>query len=201
MLSVNELTCSRGERALFRDVSFDLKPGTWLQVGGPNGVGKTTLLRTLVGLCAADAGSVFWRGEPVATDVAAYRRESIYLGHPAALKDDLTAVENLRMANALDGFPIPVATATTALRRMGLQARSGLPARVLSAGQRRRTLLARLLVRPAKLWVLDEPFAALDGDAALEVTELLRAHVAGGGIAVLTSHQPVPLVGGSVLAL
>jgi heme exporter protein A len=201
MLSVIDLTCSRGERTLFRELSFELPSGTWLQIGGPNGAGKTTLLRTLVGLSNAESGTVCWRGQTVAAAAESFHRESIYLGHPAGLKDDLTAVENLCMANALDGFELTADDAASALRRMGLPARAGLPTRLLSAGQRRRTLLSRLLVRPAKLWVLDEPYAALDVDAVDEVTRLLGAHVENGGIAVLTSHQPVPLAGGRLLTL
>lgn len=201
MLLASRLACLRGDRLLFDDVNFALEPGAWVQVSGANGAGKTTLLRTVMGLCSPERGEVRWAGEPVGDRPEAFRRASIYLGHHAALKDDLTPLENLRVAGALDGSPVGEAEARSALERLGLRGRTGLPTRVLSAGQRRRALLARLLVRPAALWVLDEPFAALDTDAVDTVVEMLGTHLAGGGMALLTSHQPVALAGGGVLAL
>ena len=201
MLSATQLACSRGDRTLFSDVNLALAPGDWVQVTGANGAGKTTLLRTLVGLGTAEHGEVRWGGVPIREAADAFRRACLYLGHPPAVKDDLTPLENLRVANAIDGCALAEPEALAALHRMGLHGSNNLPTRVLSAGQRRRALLARLLVRPASLWVLDEPFAALDTDAVDQVVGLLGAHLAGGGMAVLTSHQPVGLAGGRVLAL
>ncbi|MEO8058646.1 MAG: cytochrome c biogenesis heme-transporting ATPase CcmA [Burkholderiales bacterium] len=202
MLSATHLACSRGERLLFKDLSLALAPGAWLQVSGTNGAGKTTLLRTVVGLSEPEHGEVRWNGVPITECAETYRRALLYLGHHAAVKDELTPLENLRLANELDGLPLADADALSALQRMSLHGRGKLPTRWLSAGQKRRVLLARLLVRPATLWVLDEPFAALDTNAVALIGELLRAHLASGGMALLTSHQPVPLTtGGAEVAL
>ena len=201
MLSATHLACSRGERLLFKDLSLSLAPGAWLQVNGTNGSGKTTLLRTLVGLSEPEHGEVRWNGMPIAECAETYRRALLYLGHHTAVKDELTPLENLRLGNQLDGLPLADADALAALQRLGLQGRGNLPTGWLSTGQKRRVLLARLLVRPATLWVLDEPFAALDTNAVALVGALIAAHLAGGGLAVLTSHQPVPLVGGGEVSL
>ena len=191
MLKVSGLACSRGERQLFADVSFSLAAGEWLHVQGENGAGKTSLLRLLVGLSPADAGEIYWRG--VAASEAGFHRDLLYLGHHAAVKDELTPLENLCLSAALDGIPLDEKAALAALVRLGLRGREALPVRVLSAGQKRRVLLARLLTRPAALWVLDEAFNALDSGAVQLLGELLGEHLAKGGLAVLTSHQPLPL--------
>jgi heme exporter protein A len=191
MLKVSRLACSRGERQLFADVSFSLAAGEWLHVQGENGAGKTSLLRLLVGLSPADAGEIYWRG--VAASEAGFHRDLLYLGHHAAVKDELTPLENLCLSAALDGIPLDEKAALAALVRLGLRGREALPVRVLSAGQKRRVLLARLLTRPAALWVLDEAFNALDSGAVQLLGELLGEHLAKGGLAVLTSHQPLPL--------
>ena len=199
MLNVSGLACSRGDRRLFSDVGFKLAAGEWLHVQGENGSGKTSLMRLLVGLSPADAGTVSWRGEPAPSPE--FRRELIYIGHHAAVKEDLTPLENLRLSAALDGSALDERDALAALLRMGLRGREELPVRVLSAGQKRRVLLARLLTRPAALWVLDEAFNALDVAAVKLLGDLISAHLGGGGIAVLTSHQPLPVPGGKALVL
>jgi heme exporter protein A len=199
MLKVSGLTCSRGERQLFADVSFSLAAGEWLHVQGENGAGKTSLLRLLVGLSPADAGEIYWRG--VAASEADFHRDLLYLGHHAAVKDDLTPLENLCLSAALDGIPLDEKAALAALVRLGLRGREALPVRVLSAGQKRRVLLARLLTRPAALWVLDEAFNALDSGAVQLLGVLIGEHLAKGGLAVLTSHQPLPLPAGKRLML
>jgi heme exporter protein A len=201
MFSASRLVCSRGGRVLFHDLSMTVSPGAWVQVTGTNGAGKTTLLRTLVGLSAPDCGELRWGGLPMRDNAGAFRRALLYVGHQAAVKDALTPVENLCQGNRLDGHPLTEAQALYALNSIGLRGRGNLPTRCLSAGQKRRVLLARLLTRPATLWVLDEPFAALDTDAVQLVTELIGAHLARAGMAILTSHQPVPLPGGGVVAL
>ncbi|HEY8856717.1 MAG TPA: cytochrome c biogenesis heme-transporting ATPase CcmA [Rugosibacter sp.] len=201
MLKVSGLACSRGERRLFADISFSLAAGEWLHVQGENGAGKTSLLRLLVGLSPADAGEITWRGVDVAADESDFRRELIYLGHHVAVKDELSALENLQFSAALDGLRLGEEDALSALKRLGLRGREALPVRVLSAGQKRRVLLARLLTRPAALWVLDEAFNALDSGAVQLLGLLLGEHLAGGGLAVLTSHQPLPLPGGQQLIL
>jgi len=199
MLNVAGLACSRGERRLFSDVAFSLAAGEWLHVKGENGAGKTSLMRLLVGLSPADGGDIRWRGEPAPS--AEFRRDLIYLGHHAAVKEDLTPLENLRLAAALDGAELDERSALAALIRLGLRGREELPVRVLSAGQKRRVLLARLLTRPSVLWVLDEAFNALDVRAVTLLGELIAEHLAKGGMAVLTSHQPLPVPGGKELVL
>lgn len=199
MLKVSGLACSRGERQLFADVSFSLAAGEWLHVQGENGAGKTSLLRLLVGLSPADAGEIYWRG--VATGESDFHRDLLYLGHHAAVKDDLTPLENLCLSAALEGIPLDEKAALAALVRLGLRGREALPVRVLSAGQKRRVLLARLLTRPAALWVLDEAFNALDSGAVQLLGTLVGEHLARGGLAVLTSHQPLPLPAGKRLML
>ena len=199
MLNVAGLACSRGERRLFSDIHFSLAAGEWLHVKGENGAGKTSLMRLLVGLSPADDGQITWRGESAPS--SDFRRDMIYLGHHAAVKEDLSPLENLRLAAALDGAALDETAALKALIRLGLRGREELPVRVLSAGQKRRVLLARLLTRPAVLWVLDEAFNALDVAAVKLLGELIAEHLAQGGIAVLTSHQPLPVPGGKELVL
>src|SRR2546423_1036150 len=138
MFTATDLACSRGERRLFEGLNFSLERGEWLHVKGENGAGKTTLLRTLIGLSPADDGAVRWRGENTRTATDEYRRAFVYLGHQSGLKEELTPLENLRLALALDGFATSDEHLLGALRRMGLHGREDLPARVLSAGQKRR---------------------------------------------------------------
>jgi heme exporter protein A len=201
MLSAQGLSCIRGERPLFTGVDLAVDSGEWLHVRGANGVGKTSLLRLIAGLSQPAAGEVRWQGEPIASCSAVYRSNLLFLGHQGALKEDLSALENIELAGALDGSPPARGDMLAALRRFGLQGREDLPVRVLSAGQKRRVLLARLLTRRAKLWVLDEPFTALDARAVEMLGALLSEHIADGGMAVITSHQSVPLAGGRSLDL
>ena len=199
MLSVHGLTCVRGTRPLFSDVDFAIGPGSWAHVRGANGAGKTSLLRLLAGLSQPDAGEVRWNGERIGSED--FRRELMYLGHRAAVKEDLTALENVMFAAEMDGADISEDQAMDALRRFGLAGREDLPVRFLSAGQKRRVLLARTVTRPAQLWILDEPFTALDVKAVDFVSNLVADHVKGGGMAVLTSHQAIPLPAGQVVDL
>jgi heme exporter protein A len=201
MFSATQLACSRGGRLLFEGVNFTLNAGAGLHITGANGAGKTTLLRTLVGLCAPDAGGVGWQGQPIEKNAAAFRREMIYLGHQAGVKDELTPLENLLQSAELEGCPVSIGQAVAALKHMGLQRHSRLPTRCLSAGQKRRVLLARLQLRPVALWVLDEPLAALDAAGVQQMGQLLNTHLGRGGMVVLTSHQPIALATVEVLAL
>ena len=201
MLTVSNLSCVRGERRLFADLAFELAAGEWLHVRGENGTGKTTMLRALVGLSPPDRGEVRWRGEPIKVLGEEYRREMLYLGHYGAVKEDLTPLENLKVAATFDGRSIDDGEALAALHRFGLRGREDLPVRCLSAGQKRRVLLARLVTRKATLWVLDEPFTALDVRAVDMLSELIAEHVAAGGLAVLTSHQAMPMAGGKAVTL
>jgi heme exporter protein A len=194
MLAVEELQARRGSRVLFSGLGFAAQPGQLLRVTGANGAGKTTLLRMLVGLGTPTAGNVTWRGRPIAAQRDEYHREMTWCGHAASLKDDLTALENLLAAELLAGDRPDAAAARAALAEAGLAGREHLPARALSAGQRRRVVLARLTLAGARpLWVLDEPFNTLDVAATQWLTALLLRQLARGGIVVLTSHQAIPM--------
>jgi heme exporter protein A len=201
MLSAHGLTCERGERRLFAGLDLAIDAGQWLHVRGENGAGKTSLLRLLAGLAHPVAGEISWCGVPIGRAAEEYHRNLLFLGHHGALKEELTALENLEFASALDGVALSEADAMAALHRFGLRGREELPVRVLSAGQKRRVLLARLVTRKAKLWILDEPFTALDVKAVDLLAELIGQHVAQGGMAILTSHQTMPIPGGRVLQL
>ena len=201
MLSVSTLSCVRGERRLFSDLAFELAPGEWLHVQGENGTGKTTLLRALVGLSQPAAGEIRWRGQPIRGLGEDYRRDMLYLGHHGAVKEELTPLENLQLAAALDGRSLDDREAIATLHRFGLKGREELPVRFLSAGQKRRVLLARLVTRRALLWVLDEPFTALDVKAVAMLSALIEEHLAQGGMTILTSHQTMPMANGKVVKL
>jgi len=201
MLTVSALSCVRGERRLFSDLAFELAPGEWLHVQGENGAGKTTLLRALVGLSHPAEGEIRWRGELIGHLGEDYRRDMLYLGHYGAVKEELTPLENLRLAAALDGRQLDDREAIATLHRFGLKGREELPVRFLSAGQKRRVLLARLVTRNAVLWVLDEPFTALDVKAVEMLSALIEEHLTQGGMAILTSHQAMPMANGKVVRL
>lgn len=201
MLTATALSCVRGERLLFAGLDLALKPGEWLHVQGENGAGKTSLLRILAGLSPPAAGEVRWQGEPIRTLAEEYRRHLLFLGHHGAVKEELTPLENLSFAAELDGAALSEAEALAALSRFGLRGREDLAVRFLSAGQKRRVLLARLAVRKATLWILDEPFTALDVKAVELLSNLIVEHVGGGGICILTSHQSIPLPNGKVLKI
>jgi heme exporter protein A len=201
MLSVANLSCVRGERRLFSGLAFELAAGEWLHVQGENGAGKTTLLRALVGLSHPDQGEIRWQNQPISDLAEDYRRELLYLGHYGAVKEELTPLENLSLAASLDGRSLDEREALAALHRFGLKGREELPVRFLSAGQKRRVLLARLVTRKAVLWVLDEPFTALDVKAVDMLSALIAEHVTGGGMVILTSHQAMPIAGGKAVKL
>ena len=191
MLETSALACERGGLRLFSDVNLTLAPGGLLRVRGANGSGKTTLLRTLAGLTRPAAGEVRWRGNPIGDD---YRREMLFLGHAAAVKDELTVLENLEFSSRFSCLEISESKIKSALESLGIARLADLPARYLSQGQRKRAALARLaLSAGVPLWLLDEPFAALDDEAIARVSALCAAHLAGGGMVVLTSHQDIPI--------
>ena len=192
MLEVLALCCARGEREIFHDVTFSVGAGEWVHVRGENGAGKTTLLKALCGLLRPMAGAVAWNGQRVDQIRDAYHRALAYLGHATALKDDMDASENLRAACAIADAP-PVRAIGEALHILGLDPSDRAPVRTLSQGQKRRVALARLALTPAKLWILDEPLAALDAGAVASVLALLDRHLDQGGSLVLTSHQSVVL--------
>lgn len=198
MLDVTQLECRRGDRRLFSDLEFALDTGTLLHVRGRNGSGKTTLLRALCGLFTPDAGEIRWRGESIRRLGEDYRRELLYFGHLNGIKGDLTGIENLAVAATLDGDDVDQSAIWDALGRIGLAGFEDLPTRMLSQGQKKRVALTRLILTKSKLWVLDEPFTALDTDAVTLLQGLIATFVAEGGIAVLTTHQEVPLTSGQV---
>ena len=188
-LEARGLACSRGVTRLFRDVSFRVDAGEWIALRGPNGSGKTTLLRCVAGLTRADAGEVHWAGEPVRTDLARFHSDLLYAGHLPGTKDDLTAEENLRGALALRAVAAAPEAIRAALSEVGLDKRRQLPARRLSAGQRRRIGLARRILDPAAIWALDEPLTALDAAGQALFSRLLERHLERGGVAVLATHH------------
>ena len=196
MLEVRNLTCQRGERELFTDLSFSVSAGQVLQVHGPNGGGKTTLLRVLAGLTLPVEGRVLWSGQEVTRGARrereTYARVLCFIGHANGVKSELTPIENLRVWQALYEEP-DEARLDEALREVGLAGLEDVLSGTLSAGQRRRVALARLLVTDARLWLLDEPFTALDKSAINWVEDRIGAHVAGGGLVIFTSHQPARL--------
>lgn len=202
MLDVTGLGCLRGERRLFGGVSFRLEPGGLIWIQGSNGSGKTTLLRTLCGLTQAMAGEVRWRGETIQALGEDYRRELTYIGHANGLKEDLSALENLRITAQLAGQPVSGEAVAKALQGSGLGGREYLPVKFLSQGQRRRAALARLrLASPRTLWLLDEPFNALDVAAVADMRQLMENHLAQGGMIALTTHQEVTVQAADVKTL
>jgi len=190
-LQAQDWTCIRGERKLFSNISFDLSAGDCLHVRGENGVGKTSLLRLLTGLSKPEAGQVLWNHELIAKQVDQYHRNLLFLGHRDALKEEFSALENLQTYAALDDIDLPHEKALAALWHFGLRGRENLPVNCLSAGQKRRVLMARMLTRQARLWILDEPFNALDVSAVALLEGLMNEHLTSGGILVLTSHQVI----------
>ena len=196
MLEATEIECTRGSRRLFRNLSFRLEAQRALRVRGENGSGKTSLLRILAGLSSTDAGVIAWNGQPIRALGEDYRREILFLGHGNGLKDDLTPAENLRHALALAGIAVDAGAVAHELVRQGLDAIANLPVQLLSQGQKRRVSLARLAFSAGKrLWILDEPFAALDPAAVRRLADTISAHVGRGGMVVFTTHQEVDLPG------
>jgi heme exporter protein A len=193
------LVCIRGERAVFAGLDFAVPAGGTLLLRGPNGSGKSSLLRCMAGLLAPAEGRLLWDDAPVAADPDAHRQRLRYLGHQDAVKPVLSVAENLLVWAQLYGAP-DHASAAAALARLGIGHIADVPARLLSAGQRRRVALARLLLAPAPLWLLDEPTTALDDDGVRRFAAIVGEHCAGGGLAVLSSHGD-PGVAGEVLSL
>lgn len=174
---------------LFSGLAFRLSPGQVLQVAGPNGVGKTTLLNIVAGLCPAEAGTLAWQGRPVADDPAGFRAAFTWLGHQPGLKLMLSARENLATLLRLRGLPAEAAAIDAALARVGLYGYEEVAVARMSAGQKRRVALARLFLEGRPLWILDEPFTAIDRAGVAELEGWLGAHAAAGGMVLLTTHH------------
>jgi heme exporter protein A len=200
-LEARALTCIRGDRELFSGLDLQVFVGQCLHVRGENGVGKTSLLRLLTGLTSPESGEVLWSGRSIKKEASDYHGKLLFLGHRDALKEDLSAIENLRLYAAIDGVDLSEQDAFSSLWRFGLKGREDLPVNCLSAGQKKRVLMARMLTRRAQVWILDEPFNALDTHAVQELQELIAEHLQGNGLVVLTSHQPLAIPGLRVLDL
>lgn len=198
-LAVNKLQCIRGDRELFTDLTFELESNQLMMLEGRNGSGKTTLLRTLCGLYVADQGEVLWNGSPIKEQDEAFRRDLLYLGHLNGIKADLSVLENLRINCLLANEIVDDAELMQALDTIGLYAFEDYPTGQLSQGQKRRVALARLLISKANLWILDEPFVALDVAAVELLQSIIANHVDNGGMVILTTHQEVPLTSGEII--
>lgn len=184
----------RGERHVLRGLSLEAATGDCVHLAGPNGSGKTTLLRVLAGLLAPEQGGVSWRGQPIGADRDAYAATISYLGHSDGLKPDFTARENLAFECGLRRM-LGASDIDGVLTQVGLSAARGQPARSLSAGQRRRLAMARVILSQAGLWLLDEPFTNLDTDGVQMIAGVVAQHLDAGGAALIASHQP-PVIPG-----
>jgi heme exporter protein A len=191
-LSVEKVHVWRGERHVLKGLSIAVRTRELLHISGPNGTGKTTLLRVASGLLRPEQGTVAWLGQPILSVRAQYQAQMAYSSHEPALKSDLTALENLRFAVGLKRR-VTIQELREVLERTGVGAVADLPTRVLSAGQRRRVALARVLAMHATLWLLDEPYSNLDAAGTELMSGLLQAHVAAGGVAVVVAHHALAL--------
>ncbi|HUC17177.1 MAG TPA: heme ABC exporter ATP-binding protein CcmA [Acetobacteraceae bacterium] len=196
VLRAEGLAAIRADRLVFRDLFFTLGPGGAIIVRGPNGAGKSTLLRLIAGLLPPAAGQLRWQGENALLDLPLHARRIAYLGHQDAIKTALTATENLRFAASGSGGRI-----ADALAALDLAPLADLPARLFSAGQKRRLALARIVLSNAPLWLLDEPTNALDGAAATRLASLIAAHRVAGGLVIIASHAELSLPEATELAL
>lgn len=202
LLQVNNLSCVREDRTLFEHLSFTVAPGDLLQIEGPNGVGKTSLLRLLTGLSQPFAGEVCWNGENIRHCRDEYHANLLYLGHHAGVKAALTPFENLKFYQQLHHPQQPDNDLWQILARVGLAGFEENPTGQLSAGQQRRVALARLwLCDKPSLWILDEPFTAIDKQGVKVLEQLFLAHAERGGMVILTTHQDLTLMQGRLKTL
>lgn len=192
-LTIDQLACVRGERILFKQLSFELRSQQLLYIQGKNGSGKTTLLRAISSLSSPASGKIKWNQSDITKLAEDYHGQLLYIGHLPSIKDDLTTLENVQFNTALSGQHVTSEQAMHALTTLGIKRCAHLPARVLSQGQRRRTALAQLWLRNSPgqtpLWILDEPFTALDSQMVTTLTQHIADYVKAGGMVLFTSHQ------------
>jgi len=191
MLTVHDLACVRGDRLLFKNLSVVLNAGGLLYVLGDNGSGKSSLLKLLCGLLTPETGSVHWCAQNISHAPEVYQSNLTYIGHLNGIKDDLSALENLSFSSGIAGKHVTASEVLDALQAIGIERYAHVAMSELSQGQKRRVALARLWLTSSQLWILDEPFAALDAAAITTLAARLTEHLADGGMAVITSHQEV----------
>lgn len=190
LIELNHLRCERADRILFDNLSVSVEPGQLLEISGPNGSGKSTLLRVVCGLAQAYSGSITWRGKDLRHCWHQYQHDCLFIGHAAGIKKNLTAWENLRWSSALKGA-FSMQLATLAFEQLALQGYEHQPCYTLSAGQQRRVALARLYTVAARLWILDEPFTALDKAGVDNLQKLFQRHLEAGGAILVATHQAI----------
>ncbi len=197
ILQAKQIACRRGERLLFQQVNFQLQSGELMLIEGRNGCGKTTLLRTLAMLRHVDEGKIYWNSQSIEKIAEEYRQNLTWMGHHNALKGDLDALENLHIQSCLQGLKYTEKHYWDALEQIGLSGYEDLPTQVLSQGQKKRASLAFLLLSQSPLWILDEPFSALDVNAVDLLQSIMQQHIDKGGMLILTTHQEVALTSGA----
>ncbi|MEM5549674.1 cytochrome c biogenesis heme-transporting ATPase CcmA [Pseudoalteromonas neustonica] len=188
MLHIKSVTCIKQERCLFEDLNFSLKSGQIMQLAGPNGAGKTSLLRIIAGFSVPDEGDVLWQGKSIIKNYDEFARELLFIGHKTGVNSQLTALENVQFWLQIQGYN-DTQDLYVLLAKIGLVGLEDVPVRMLSAGQQRRVALLRLWLNSAKLWVLDEPFTALDKAGVAFLQQRFITHLEQGGAILLTTHQ------------
>jgi heme exporter protein A len=193
VLELQNLDAWRDDRCLYQALSLTLRPGQVAQIMGPNGVGKTTLLKQIAGLSHFMSGDIRWKNQPVSADLQQFQRDVLFLGHLAGIKSALTVAENLNILAACRGRRLTVNRLDSALGQVGLRGYDDTPVAQLSAGQKRRVALARLFTEAPLLWLLDEPFTAIDQTGVCELEGWLADHAEQGGMVLLTTHHRLTL--------
>ncbi|MDH2999063.1 heme ABC transporter ATP-binding protein CcmA [Pasteurellaceae bacterium LFhippo2] len=200
-LELVNIACERGETRLFEGCNLKISSGDWWQIEGHNGIGKTSLLRILSGLAVAAEGEILWNGQAIQKQRDGYYSDLFYLGHHAGIKPELTAWENLRFYQKTQGLELSDDDLWNALGKVSLIGREDLPCSHLSAGQQRRVALAKLWLTKAKLWILDEPFTAIDKKGVSELISHIEQHCEQGGMVIFTSHQTAESAKVQILSL